>query len=246
MDQIIRQITMINNKFWKDAASSWVWMAKPDVHVKTGSGGQISDELLKNPWEIMEDDFVDFDEIDHEATMRSMMEGGDVILKEQQDKKPSPSVGIRLDMDQFDDYLELETIAGFSSCFRMLRDCGLPDAMTIPFGQIVERMAVLEDAANKFKKVYEADLSIFIESYMPEALNLSVGYVEYRNAKVDETILISTQNEVVEALNTLLIGINDKIDEIYKFASIELKAAAKALNANMNMDGHVDSKFKIN
>lgn len=246
MDQIIRQITMINNKFWKDAASSWAWTAKPDVQVKTGSGGQISDELLKNPWEIMEDDFVDFDEIDHEATMRSMMEGGDVILKEQQAEKPSPSVGIRLDMDQFDTYLELETIAGFSSCFRMLRDCGLPDAMTIPFGQIVERMAVLEDAANKFKKVYEADLSIFIECYMPEALNLSVGYVEYRNAKVDEKILTSTQNEVVEALNTLLIGINDKIDEIYKFASIELKAAAKALNANMNMDGHVDSKFKIN
>lgn len=237
---------MINNEFWKDAASSWAWTAKPDVNVKTGSGGQISAELLKKPWENIDDDFVDFDKIDQEATLKSMMAGGDVILKEQQADEPSESIGIRLEMDKFDDYLEMETLAGFSSCFEMLRDCGLPEVMTNPLSEIVERMIVLEDAANKFKKVYEADLSMFIESYMPEALNLSVGYVEYINAKVDEKILISTQNEVVEALDTLLIGINDKIDEIYKFASIELKAAAKALNANMNMDGHVDSKFKIN
>ena len=39
---------------------------------------------------------------------------------------------------------------------------------------------------------------------------------------------------------------NDKIDEIYKFASIEIKAKAKALESMMSQDGYVDPKFKIN
>lgn len=244
-EQIIRQITMINKKFWKDAASSWALNAQADVKVKVGSGGQISEELLENPWESMDGEFADFDQIDCEATLKSMLEGGDVIFKNAEEHKEIPK-GICLDMEQFDACLEQETVTGFTECFKMLRDCGLPDVMTDSFREIVNRMEVLDDANRKFKKVYEADMSVFIENYIPETLNLSAGYIEYVNAEVDEKILVSTRDEVVEALETLLIGINEKIDEIYRFASIEVKAAAKALSANMNMDGYVDSKFKIN
>lgn len=45
---------------------------------------------------------------------------------------------------------------------------------------------------------------------------------------------------------TLLLAINEKINEIYKFASIEIKAKAKALDAIMNQEGYVDSTYKIN
>lgn len=245
MEQIIRQIIMINKEFWKDAASSWALNVQAEINVKVGSGGEISEELLKNPWDSMDDEFADFDQIDYEATLKSMLEGGDVIFKNAEEHKEIPQE-ICLDMDQFDAYLEQETITGFTGGFKLLRDCGLPDVMTDSLREIVNRMEVLDDAINKFKKVYEADMSMFIENYIPETLNLSAGYIEYVNAKVDEKILVSTQNEVVEALETLLIGINEKIDEIYRFASIEVKAAAKALSANMNMNGYVDPKFKIN
>lgn len=212
---------MINNEFWKDAAASWMWNAKPDFDVKVGSGGQISEELLKKPWESTDIDFAEIEDCEIDAE-------------------------IYFDMEKYDTYFEMETITGFLNCFVLLRNCSLPVEMTDLYQEIIKRMKVLDEATDKYKKIYEADISMFIENYIPEALSLSVGYIECVNAKICEETLISTQNEVVEALDTLLIGINDKIEEIYKFASMELKATAKALNANMNMDGYVDPKFKIN
>ena len=52
--------------------------------------------------------------------------------------------------------------------------------------------------------------------------------------------------EIVDAVKKLIIAVNDKIDEIYKFASIEIKAKAKALESLMSSEGYVDSGFKIN
>lgn len=237
---------MINNGFWKEAASSWSWSTKRDIQVKTGDVSLRFDGKLNKTEEVFEEDeYLDFDKIDYEATVKSMMSGGDAILKGNVECIKDTNNGICLDLDRFDHYLEQENLDGFINCFKMLQDCGLPAVLTEKIKEIVKRMDVLKDAIKKFKKVYEADITIFIENYIPETLNLSVGYIEYINAKVDEMILVSTQTEVIEALGTLLIGINDKIDEIYKFASIELKAAAKALNANMNLDGHVDTKYKI-
>lgn len=261
-------MAMINNEFWKAAASSWSWEAKPDIKVNTGSGGRISDDLLNNPWEMDDaEEFVDFNLIDYDATARSMFEGGDVILKEpaggtannrnagsesdvkkasakETEEETAPE--ILLDMDMFDAYLERENLDGFINCFKMLRDCGLPEELTIQYNEIVKSIADLKTKADSFKKIYEADLSVFIENYFPEALNLSVGYIEYANAKVSTDILQSTQKEIVEALQTLLIGVSDKIEEIQRFATIELRAAAKALGATMNADGFVDPEYKMN
>ena len=39
--------------------------------------------------------------------------------------------------------------------------------------------------------------------------------------------------------------VNEKIDEIYKFASIEIKAKAKALESLMSQDGYVDPNYKF-
>ena len=80
---------------------------------------------------------------------------------------------------------------------------------------------------------------------MPDTLSVTVAYIEYENAEVDVKILDSTQKEVIDAVKTLLIGINDKIDEIFKFASIELKAQAKALNLLMGSEGFIDPLQKL-
>ena len=63
---------------------------------------------------------------------------------------------------------------------------------------------------------------------------------------IGEKILKETEIEVLDATSKLLTGINDKVDEIYRFASMEIKAKAKALESIMSQDGHVDSKYKIN
>lgn len=240
---------MINNDFWKAAASSWSWEAKADISVTTGSGGQISSEFLKKPWEVVtaDDELIDFEKVDYEATMKSMNVGGAVILDEPvaEDNVLEANMDIAIDMALFDSYFEKETLYGFAECFKMLRDCGLPEEVTEKLKEIVMRMGVLNEATDKFKAVYEADMSVFMDNYIPESLNLSVSYIEYVNANVKEDILLSTQNEVIDALGSLLIGINDKIDEIYRFASVQLKAKAKALESLMSQDGFIDAKYKI-
>ena len=65
-------------------------------------------------------------------------------------------------------------------------------------------------------------------------------------SSIREKILKETEIEVLDAVSELLLGINDKIDEIYKFASMEIKARAKALEGIMSLDGHVKPDYKIN
>ena len=48
---------MINNDFWRAAASAWSWDAKPDIKVTLGSGGKIDDSLLKKPWESLDKEY---------------------------------------------------------------------------------------------------------------------------------------------------------------------------------------------
>ena len=86
----------------------------------------------------------------------------------------------------------------------------------------------------------------FYEYYIPEALQLTSVYIEYLDVGIGEKILQETENEVLVATEKLVIAVNDKIDEIYRFASMEIKAKAKALESVMSQDGYVDSSFKIN
>ena len=97
----------------------------------------------------------------------------------------------------------------------------------------------------KFKDVYEADIDLFNEYYIPEALNLTAHYLEYLDAEIGEMVLGEAEKEVVEVGNKLILSINEKIDEIYKFVSIDMKAQAKALESIMSQDGYVDPNFKI-
>ena len=51
--------------------------------------------------------------------------------------------------------------------------------------------------------------------------------------------------EVLDAVEQLLAGVNDKIEEIRKFAAIELQAKAKALESMLSQDGYIAPEFKI-
>lgn len=79
-----------------------------------------------------------------------------------------------------------------------------------------------------------------------ERLKSFTNHSEYWNIGIGEQILRETEQEVLEAVKKLLIAVNDTIDEIYKFATIEIKAKAKAIESVMSQDGYVDLNFKIN
>ena len=128
----------------------------------------------------------------------------------------------------------------------MLRVCALPDDMDDLYEKIVDRMQVLSDAIKRFKEVYQADLTQFYEYYIPETLQLTASYLEYRNIGISEEIMRQTAQEVMNSAEQLLIALGDTTDRIFRFATIEIKAKAKALESVMSQDGYVNPNFKIN
>ena len=142
--------------------------------------------------------------------------------------------------------MELRTLQGYTEAAKLLLCCELPEEMDGLYQELISRMPVLQDAITKFESVYQADVEEFYEYYIPETLQLTSTYLEYLDAGIGDDIVKETEVEIVDAVKKLIIAVNDKIDEIYKFASIEIKAKAKALESLMSSDGYIDSKFKLN
>lgn len=155
--------------------------------------------------------------------------------------KPKPL----LNTEAFDNYIDKKDLPSYVECCKLLMKCCLPAEMEEIYVTLADRMTVLQEAIQKFQKVYQADMTGFYDYYIPEALQLTATYLEYENAGIDREIIESTKAEVFEAARSLLTAVNDKIDEIYKFASLEIQAQAKALAQLMGQDGYVDPALKI-
>lgn len=54
-----------------------------------------------------------------------------------------------------------------------------------------------------------------------------------------------TREGVFLATRKLLQVVNEKIDEIYRFVTMDANAEAKALEDLMNQDGHVNPEYRI-
>jgi len=121
----------------------------------------------------------------------------------------------------------------------------LPEKMKELECRLIERLGALQDCITKFGTIYQADLSQFQEYYIPEALQLTVSYLEYIDMDIDQNTITKTETEVLDAIEQLLTGVNDKIEEIRRFAAIELQAKAKALESMLSQDGYVNPEFKL-
>jgi len=258
---------MIDRAFWEDVKSVWMVPAPPEIiDITGGSGGAIDPSLLKNPWEMEE---IPFDMVDFDNVVPAAFGGGRIPIRpgvvpvagmgygagQTLNVEPVPEPVIipeppkpkrpQLDRERFDMFLENQTIQDYVEACKLLLACQLPDAMNEQYIQIIDRMQVLQDAITRFENVYHADMTQFYECYIPEVLELTAEYLEYLNVGVGEHIIKETEDEILDASQKLVQGIKEKIDEIYKFASIEIKAKAKALESLMSMDGYVDAGFKI-
>lgn len=80
---------------------------------------------------------------------------------------------------------------------------------------------------------------------IPDALQMAASYLEYVDAEIDEAIIKETQKEAAAAMGRLIGAVNEEIEEIYRYAKIEIHAQARALESMMNQDGYVDPDFKI-
>lgn len=239
---------MIEKQFWMNAKAAWIVSSSPKTaNIPTGPECAADSVLQDNPKESE----ILFDDIDFDQSVQSMMGGGDLIMKTPPDDKPMEETTIApprptLDVDKFEQAMALRTFPGYTEAAKLLLCCELPKEMDKLYRELISRIPVLQEAVIKFDSVYQADLEEFYDYYIPETLQLTSSYLEYLEAGIETDIVRETEEEIMDAIKKLIIAINDKIDEIYKFASLEIKAKAKALESLMSQDGYVDSKFKLN
>ena len=150
-----------------------------------------------------------------------------------------------LDRARFRSLVEQHGIPNYVSACKMLLECEMPENIKENYNRLVERMPILQDAVNKFDNVYHADLDQFDDYFAPEALTVTATLVEYEVVKPSDEILQNTRENVYQASKKLLLLVNEKIDEIYKFVTIETNAEARALEALLSQDGYVDPELKL-
>lgn len=150
-----------------------------------------------------------------------------------------------LDKKIFFELIQRGSISNYVSAAKLLLECDLPEEISQIFFQLIDRMPVLQDAVDRFDDIYHADMDQFEEYFAPEALKITSVYLDYQAVKPSEKILRETRDNVFLATRKLLQVVNDKIDEIYRFVTIDANAEAKALETIMSQDGHVDPAFRI-
>ena len=162
-------------------------------------------------------------------------------------KKIQIEIEYSLNKEEFEKLLSNKSLENYLSACELLLNCNLPQKMEDLYKELMVRIKALEETLSKYGKVYNpSNLETFYEYYIPETLQLTAGYTEYLDIKVGETVSNDVEKEILDNLKTLIMAINDKIDEIYKFASIDLKAEAMALKSIMNKYGYVEDSYKIN
>lgn len=151
-----------------------------------------------------------------------------------------------LDKKRFHGLIRDGGIPNYVIACRLLLECRLPEEIAQTFRQLVDRMPVLQDAVTRFSDVYHADMDQFDKYFAPEALKITAVYLDYQTVGPSEKILKETKDSVFLATRKLLQVVNEKIDEIYRFVTIDTNAEAKALETLMSQDGYVNPDFKIN
>ncbi len=151
----------------------------------------------------------------------------------------------RLDKDRFNNLINAGGIPNYVSACKMLVECKLPAEINENYNMLIERMPVLQDSIVRFDDVYQVDMDLFDEYFAPEALRVTATYLDYEAVAPSESILAATRENVLQASKKLLLVVNEKIDEIYRFVTIETNAEAKALEAIASQYGYVESDFKI-
>ena len=167
------------------------------------------------------------------------------VLRYPSAKSPVNIIKKGLDRSILESLLDKKSLHDFSAACSLVYEYGLVPPLSGIYEQLIERIPILENTIIRFKDNYQADLDLFYDFYIPEALTLTANYIEYRETGIHEKTLSGIEESVIDACDKLLVAVNDKINEICRFASIDIKASAKALESIMSQNGHVNPAYKI-
>ena len=147
----------------------------------------------------------------------------------------------KLKKKEFEEFIGKGDIPGYVNACLLLLECDLPEDIKTNYDQLIMRMPILQDAIDKFDEVYHADIDQFNEYFAPEALRVTATYLDYQAVAPSEKILGETRENVLMATKKLVQVVNEKIDEIYMFVTIETNAESpiKAKKRKKSNDFHV-------
>ena len=255
---------MIDKAFWQEVNKAWTRESKTSFIYKSGKSSEFAPELkaFGGMFDEVETDG-DF-ELDfgsggtaggfgaggfgtsgYGAGDGSFSVGGTGFGGAGVAGRESVEVKPRLDNEQFMAIIEKRNLPSFAEACDMLIACKLPAKMEDVYNNLSDEMRTLQEAITKFTDIYKTDMTEFYEYYIPETLELASAYLEYVNAKVDPAVISETEDELMQSSEKLLIALQDKKSELYKFGSMELKARAQALDSLMSQDGHVSPEFRL-
>ena len=230
----------MDKAFWEDVKNVWTM------------------KVSLEPERLPKEDEISFEELDFDAAFDAIMAGKNIPGQEwesfnaekvseelQKLEEPDAPSRPKLNIEAFENLMNRQDIPSYIEAGKLLLDCQLPKAMDELYRELLRRMEALEDSCVKFKDIYNADIESFCEFYIPEAFQITSSYLDYLDLGIEEDMIVESEAEVMEALEKLLLAVNEKIEEIHKFATIELRAQAKALDAMMSQGGYVKSEFKL-
>ena len=244
---------MIDKAFWQEVNNAWIKESKTSFIYKSGKSSEFAPELkafggMFDEIEIDGDFELDFGSSGGFGVGAGGFNGvggsfgsagagtGDSGVTEMKPK---------LDNEQFMALIERRNLPSFAEACDMLIKCKLPAKMEDVYNNLSDEMRTLQEAITKFTDIYKTDMTEFYEYYIPETLELASAYLEYVNAKVDPAVISETEDELMQSSEKLLIALQDKKSELYKFGSMELKARAQALESLMSQDGHVNPEYRL-
>ena len=121
--------------------------------------------------------------------------------------------------------------------FEDVQHSQIDEEMQNQIGILIEKMHKLSAALEKYPDKVEGTHR-FSSYYLPETLRLIFSYQQYLNAGVSKDKIDKVYDKVMESIETVIVAVEHKIDNIYQVATMDTVAKANALQKIMGQDGY--------
>lgn len=149
-----------------------------------------------------------------------------------------------LDKSRIDELVKIASIPSYIDCVRLLISCNLPEDIDNRYIKLKERLVVLNNSLDRFPDEREAS-ERFIEYYIPELIDISTVYIDYLNTGIDESTIQNAGYDIIKSTDALISAINDRLEEMYLYTAMEMKARAIAVENILGQDGFVNPAFRL-
>lgn len=136
-----------------------------------------------------------------------------------------------LDRAKFDELLQGGTISDYVDAVELLLECDLPEKLIESYQEMIKKITVLKEINQGNTTIYSIDMDSFEKNYIPDALKITAEFISYRARGFSEKMIEETKETADSAVDSVLQAVDAEINNVSRYALMEMKADAKALEA---------------